>query len=260
MSASKEEINQTLRRLHSDFDLLLDNNVISSDLYDQLVEKIPRRYGGRVATTVTYPEPTQSPAPTSAVSDLSSQLHRTSISSNTSPPPKTPERSPAPPPYGLAQAEVLYNYSSNDEGDLNLVQGQRISILEYVNNDWWKGEDQAGQQGIFPSNYVRKLDQQNEKSADRGHGAPIYSQPQPQYPAAGYPGAGYPGGYQQPQYAPQYVQPQQPAPQPTPQPVQEEKHQGKLAAFGKNYGKTFVNATAWGGGMTLGADVINKIF
>lgn len=43
MSASKEEINQTLRRLHSDFDLLLDNNVISSDLYDQLVEKIPRR-------------------------------------------------------------------------------------------------------------------------------------------------------------------------------------------------------------------------
>lgn len=43
MSASKEEINQTLRRLHSDFDFLLDNNVISSDLYDQLVEKIPRR-------------------------------------------------------------------------------------------------------------------------------------------------------------------------------------------------------------------------
>jgi hypothetical protein len=58
-------------------------------------------------------------------------------------------------------------------------------------------------------------------------------------------GAGYPGGYQQPQYAPQYVQPQQPAPQPAPQPVQEEKQQGKLAAFGKNYGKTFVNATAW---------------
>jgi hypothetical protein len=47
MSASKEEINQTLRRLHSDFDLLLDNNVISSDLYDQLVEKIPRRMDPR---------------------------------------------------------------------------------------------------------------------------------------------------------------------------------------------------------------------
>jgi hypothetical protein len=91
-------------------------------------------YGGKVATTVTNPEPVQSPAPTSAVSDLSSQLHRTSISSNTSPSPKTPSRSPAPPPYGLAQADVLYNYNSNDEGDLNLVQGQRITILEYGKN------------------------------------------------------------------------------------------------------------------------------
>ena len=93
-------------------------------------------YGGKVATTITNPEPVQSPAPTSAVSDLSSQLHRTSISSNTSPPPKTPERSPAPPPYGLAQADVLYNYNSNDEGDLNLVQGQRITILEYGKSEF----------------------------------------------------------------------------------------------------------------------------
>lgn len=40
--ASEQDINKRLRSLHQDFDFLLDNNVISTDLYDQLVEKIPR--------------------------------------------------------------------------------------------------------------------------------------------------------------------------------------------------------------------------
>jgi len=43
MGASELEINKTLRRLHLDFDFLLDNQVISTELYDNLVEKIPRR-------------------------------------------------------------------------------------------------------------------------------------------------------------------------------------------------------------------------
>ena len=76
-------------------------------------------YIGKQATPTTNPEPIQSPvvppsstSTTAAAADLSTQLQRTSISSSakTSPPPlRTPtERSPAPPPpYGLAQAEVL---------------------------------------------------------------------------------------------------------------------------------------------------------
>ena len=98
-------------------------------------------YIGKQATPTTNPEPIQSPVvppsstSTTAAADFSTQLQRTSISSaKTSPPPlKTPsERSPAPPPpYGLAQAEVLYNYHSQDEGDLNLVAGQRITIVEF---------------------------------------------------------------------------------------------------------------------------------
>jgi hypothetical protein len=41
--ASEKEINQTLRSLHKEFDLLLDSNVISTELYDELTSKIPRR-------------------------------------------------------------------------------------------------------------------------------------------------------------------------------------------------------------------------
>jgi hypothetical protein len=43
MSVTDQEINKRLRTLHQDFDFFLDNNVISSDLYDELIEKIPRR-------------------------------------------------------------------------------------------------------------------------------------------------------------------------------------------------------------------------
>jgi len=115
--------------------------------------------------------------------------------------------------------------------------------------DWWRGEGPSGQ-GIFPSNYVRKIE--GGATEKRGY--------TPQY---GYPGQQYPDQqYSQPMYG-QPVQQYQ-SPQPVPQqevPVQqEEKKQSKLGQFGKNYGKTFVNATAWGGGMTLGSDVINSIF
>ena len=105
--------------------------------------------------------------------------------------------------------------------------------------DWWRGESQNGHQGIFPSNYVRKIEGSNDKGAPQ-YGAPV---PYQQYGGGGYPG--------QPQYQqPVYQQSQYQAAQPQPAPVQQEEHKqggGKLASFGKNYGKTFVNATAWYG-------------
>jgi hypothetical protein len=89
------------------------------------------------APVATSPTPV-SPAPDS-VSTLASRLDSTSISSQGGVksrrrrrrrPPPLHAASP-PPAYGLAQAEALYNYSSTDEGDLPLVAGQRITILEY---------------------------------------------------------------------------------------------------------------------------------
>jgi len=75
---------------------------------------------------------------------------------------------------------------------------------------------------------------------------------------------------------PPFAQGQYQAPQQQDQqPQQEESKGSRLANFGKNYGRTFVNATAWyvpsfliwnlrlicrGGGMALGSDVINSIF
>lgn len=158
--ASDQEINKRLRSLHQDFDFLLDNNIISAHLYDDLVAKIPRRklpppnksrrhetkadFGGcpatrqgSVASTTTAPAaaPSAPASPRSSVSAITSQLNATSLvpAAATSPPPP-PTPSSEPPSYGVAQAEVLYDYTSTDDGDLQIRTGQRITILEYVNN------------------------------------------------------------------------------------------------------------------------------
>jgi hypothetical protein len=100
--------------------------------------------------------------------------------------------------------------------------------------DWWRGEGQNGHQGIFPSNYVCKIEGSNDKGAQK-YGALVLYQ---QYGGGGYPGQLY---YQQ--------QTQYQASQSQPAPVQQEEQKqyggGKLASFGKGYGKTFVNTTAW---------------
>jgi hypothetical protein len=78
---------------------------------------------------VTYP---RSSSPQASVASLASQLNNTSISStDVKSPPPTPAPSSPPPSYGVAQADVLYDYRSTDEGDLNLTAGEKITILEY---------------------------------------------------------------------------------------------------------------------------------
>ena len=98
-------------------------------------------------------------------------------------------------------------------------------FVKQANADWWRGENSTGQQGIFPSNYVRKLEESNRGYSDEKVAAPS------QYPQ---------------HHAPPYVQPQMPQQQQQQQQQQpEEKKTSKLGQFGKNYGRTFVNATAW---------------
>ena len=73
---------------------------------------------------------------------------------------------PAPPAYSqapvLGTATALYAYNGPDAGDLALLVNDRISVLEYMNPDWWKGRNErTGLEGIFPSNYVQMVDEKN---------------------------------------------------------------------------------------------------
>ena len=50
----------------------------------------------------------------------------------------------------------LYQYDSNESGDLNFNQGEIIMVIK-KDGDWWTGVI-GDRTGIFPSNYVEKYD------------------------------------------------------------------------------------------------------
>jgi hypothetical protein len=53
-------------------------------------------------------------------------------------------------------AEALYDYSSEDPGDISLKANQRVLVTERSSDDWWTGKV-GGQKGLFPATYVKML-------------------------------------------------------------------------------------------------------
>lgn len=51
-----------------------------------------------------------------------------------------------------------YNYEAQQADELNLVKGDKISVLEKSSDGWWKGRTDNGEIGWFPSNYVQEED------------------------------------------------------------------------------------------------------
>ncbi|RMD43412.1 hypothetical protein DV735_g1744, partial [Chaetothyriales sp. CBS 134920] len=68
---------------------------------------------------------------------------------------------PATIPSGMTAATVsrvraLFDFEPSEPGELQFRKGDVIAVLESVYKDWWKGS-LRGQTGIFPLNYVEKL-------------------------------------------------------------------------------------------------------
>ncbi|KAI0773730.1 hypothetical protein C8Q74DRAFT_1266281 [Fomes fomentarius] len=86
-------------------------------------------------------------------------------STGASTPSPAPTPSPGPPPALPRRAtqqesgewaEALYEYSSDDPGDLPLQEGARVLVVERTSEDWWTGEIE-GRRGLIPAAYVKVL-------------------------------------------------------------------------------------------------------
>jgi hypothetical protein len=94
---------------------------------------------------------------------------------NDTPAPSLPSRNAKP---TVAYARALYRYTASDDRDLSFEKDDKISVLEYMNQDWWMGLNQrTNQEGIFPRNYVL-VEQETKSQMPYG---------QPQQPQYGYP-------------------------------------------------------------------------
>ncbi|KAK4048056.1 hypothetical protein OIO90_005957 [Microbotryomycetes sp. JL221] len=67
-------------------------------------------------------------------------------------PPRPPPRSVSSTALGTATA--MYDFQAQTGQDLAFNEGDKITVLEHVSSDWWKGE-LRGQTGIFPCTYVQ---------------------------------------------------------------------------------------------------------
>ena len=80
----------------------------------------------------------------------------TSVAGKRAPPPPPTKPKPGAVP-AKSYVVALYDYTATADGDLTFKAGDRIEVVERTasTDDWWTGIV-AGQQGVFPGNYVRE--------------------------------------------------------------------------------------------------------
>lgn len=196
------------------------------------------------------PAPSPSLVPTNAFNNMKINNDPPPPAYNTPTAPSLPNRQPSQPPARpeIARATALYRYTEPE--DCTFEVGDQISVVEYMNADWWLGKNlRTGKEGVFPVNYVQVQQPSpapygaygNEKA--NGYG--------------GYPGQQYQQGPPPPGPSDPYdstVPPMQIAEQPT------ENRPGKGQEMGKKFGKKLGNAAIFGAGATIGGNIVNSIF
>lgn len=287
-------INRSLTTIRTELEFLQESEVITEDLYNRILHALPQKYQkdqpafgvDKLGAALKAPSTPSTPSDTDK---LSQEFAKTAISNNV-PAPQEPPRSFSPKPLGYCKA--LYDYKSQEKGDLELSKNDKVAVVEHLSKDWWKGYKSGANPssaGVFPSNYVSVISEQEfesnreqappppllEKSSYSSsyHGQEKYGnkdqynsyqppqqmqmQPQQMPPQQMQPQPSY-GGYAQypPPSTNYYPQQQQQQQQPQAVQVDQPQHESHFKKFGSKFG----NAAIFGAGATLGGDIVNSIF
>lgn len=63
------------------------------------------------------------------------------------------------------RALVQYDYEKAEDNEIELREGEYVTNIEMVDEDWWAGQNAQGEMGLFPSNYVELVEED-----EHGHG------------------------------------------------------------------------------------------
>ena len=66
----------------------------------------------------------------------------------------------------VSRVRALYDFTPSEPGELAFKKNDIIAVLESVYKDWWKGS-LRGQTGIFPLNYVEKLQDPTKEELEK---------------------------------------------------------------------------------------------
>ncbi|CAO3596983.1 unnamed protein product [Absidia cylindrospora] len=92
---------------------------------------------------------TSEPQPTTPTDSPSAKQHQ-----------QQPEQTAVP---SLGKAIVLHPYDAENDDELNLIRGEYIDILDrHADDGWWQGRNERNQSGVFPSNFVKEIEQDQQ--------------------------------------------------------------------------------------------------
>lgn len=55
---------------------------------------------------------------------------------------------------GGKRAMIQYDYDKAEDNEIDLREGEYVTNIDMVDEDWWMGTNSRGESGLFPSNYV----------------------------------------------------------------------------------------------------------
>ncbi|KAI5960991.1 PIN3 [Candida pseudojiufengensis] len=285
-------VNRSLTTIRTELEFLKDSDVITDALYDQIVDSLPQKYSKDskpkdVEEKAEIPKISKSEYSPSTqqntnqsfkdqTNKIAEELSKTSLV--VAPPAYEPQSSNKE-PLALSYCVAIYDYKAQEADDLNLKKGEKLAIVEHLSEDWWKGyksDDSSFKAGVFPSNYVKIISEDEFKNSRKALQPPQISlhnsynsnygpstpygqlQPQPSY--GGY--AQYPpptSNYYPPSQPQQQQQQVQIIPGDQNQQVQQAQP-SKGNERMKKYGERFGDGLAVGAGMGVASSIINGIF
>ena len=60
------------------------------------------------------------------------------------------------------KALIQFDYEKAEGNEIDLVEGEYVTNIEMVDEDWWMGQNSKGETGLFPSNYVELVEEPHE--------------------------------------------------------------------------------------------------
>ena len=77
---------------------------------------------------------------------------------------------------GGIRAVAQYDYEKAEGNEIDIREGEYVTQIEMIDQDWWVGVNDAGDRGLFPSNYVELVEGDGSAA---GTGAPEPEPPAP---------------------------------------------------------------------------------
>lgn len=106
------------------------------------------------------------------------------------------EEEPAPAAAGAGPSAVaLYDYEKSEDNEIELREDEYVVDIDMVDEDWWVGTSSNGERGLFPSNYVQLVGDDQQAQAQQEPEpvpepepapAPVAAQPEPAAASGGY--------------------------------------------------------------------------